>query len=470
MSAAADPAAELAKAHAVHVRRGKRSASARRPLPQGSDLPSVFESRDMEPHDDDDAVQHPQAGRSGGQEEAEEEEGKRPEDLGDGTGEWSGWQKPPDWKKSSGWHGWTDYSWHGWSDWGWPRDSGSGAASGERQPECFDWRAQQEAEREEERARGATGPGPLEQPRGDREPQAAVAAHPSFQVVAAHTSFLPPGFFGGPPAGPQPPAPSTRRPSQLPLWECAPPTDMAERSRDRSPAAEVGQESAAVAAPLNGYRLRDFENRMVTASHRQHNAALKWLRRVSETTGQTVACEETMQIGKIFKPPKGGHNHHNMEYDFLVDEEVSWSWLDMIAQMDQATMEYMVNGPDGCSGGLIRCEVAVRKNGYDHSRCCASKTLGGDKRGQHQDNYDFVVYRKDLTAVRFHPEWTSKKFNVYALEPHRASPVLPPKTGCGGSDGSGTYKLYKNVGKETDGKFDPQKGNGMPPGCLGYVH
>ena len=78
MSAAADPRAELAKAHAVRVRRGKRSASARRPLPQGSDLPSVFESRDMEPRDDDDAVQHPQAGRSGGQEDSssssEEEE------------------------------------------------------------------------------------------------------------------------------------------------------------------------------------------------------------------------------------------------------------------------------------------------------------------------------------------------------------------------------------------------------------
>ena len=200
MSAAEDPAAELAKAHAVRSRRGRRSLSARRPLPQGSDLPSVVEGLDMEPHDDD-AVQHPQAGRSGGQEEAEEEGGQRPEDLGDGTGEWSGWQKPPDWKKSNGWHGWNDYSWHGWSDWGRPRDSGSGAASGERQPEHLAWRAQQEAEREEERARGATGPGPLEQPRGDREPQAVVAAHPSFQCVAAHASFLPPSFFGGPPAG-----------------------------------------------------------------------------------------------------------------------------------------------------------------------------------------------------------------------------------------------------------------------------
>ena len=257
MSAAADPAAELAKAHAVRVCRGKRSASARRPLPQGSDLPSVFESRDMEPHDDDDAVQHPQAGRSGGQEEAEEEEGKRPEDLGDGTGEWSGWQKPPDWKKSSGWHGWTDYSWRGWSDGGWPRDSGSGAASGERQPECFGWRAQQEAEREEERARGATGPGPLEQLRGDRGPPCRqfspvhdVGLRPQ-AAVAARPSSSPPGRSGGPPAGPQPPAPPTRRPLQLFLWECAPPPEMAERSRERSPAAEVGQESAAVAAPLN---------------------------------------------------------------------------------------------------------------------------------------------------------------------------------------------------------------------------
>jgi len=74
---------------------------------------------------------------------------------------------------------------------------------------------------------------------------------------------------------------------------------------------------------------------MVTAACRQHNAALKRLRRVAEATGQAVACEETMQIGKIWKPPKGGHARHNMDYDFWDGEEVSWSWLDMIAQVDQ---------------------------------------------------------------------------------------------------------------------------------------
>ena len=140
----------------------------------------------------------------------------------------------------------------------------------------------------------------------------------------------------------------------------------------------------------------------------------------------------------------------------------------MIAQMDQATMAHMVNGPEGSSGGLMRCEVAVRNNGYDHGRCYASKILGDDKRGQHQDEYDFVVYRKDLTAVRFHPNWSKKEFNVYAADPHRASPVLPPRTGCGGSDGSGTYQRYKDLDKEMEGKFDQDKGNGMPPGRLGY--
>ena len=472
MSAAADPRAELAEAHAKRVRRGKRSVSARRPLPQGSDLPSVLESLDMEPHDDDDTVQHPQAGRSGGQEdssssEEEDEEKRRGMIKTNNRVERGNWQNQRDWQEPSVWNSWKDNGWRDWSDWEWPRDSGSGAASGEIPPEVVAWVALQEAEREEERARGATGPGPLEQPRDDREPLLR-RPHSPVRCVAAHTAFLPQSRSGGLPAGPQPLAPPTRSPFQLPLWERPPPPEMAERQRERSPAAEVGQERAAVAAPLRAYDLRDFEARTVTASYRQHNSALKWFRSVAETTGQAVVCEETMQIGKIWKQPKRGPKQHNMDYIFLDGKTVSWSWLDMIAQMDQATMAHIVNGPEGSSGGLMRCEVAVRNNGYDHSRCYASKILGDDKRGQHQDAYDFVVHRKDLTAVRFHPEWSNKEFNVYAADPHRASPVLPPRTGCGGSDGSGTYQRYKDRDKAMEGKFDEDKGNGMPPGRLGY--
>ena len=130
-------------------------------------------------------------------------------------------------------------------------------------------------------------------------------------------------------------------------------------------------------------------------------------------------------------------------------------------------MAFVVNGPDGCSGGLLRCVVAARHDGYDHQRCFASKHRGGDKSGEHQDNYDFVVFRKDGTSVRFHPTWTSKEFNMYEKDPH-GHPVRPPRNGCGGSDGSGTYKHYKNHDRTGVGWFDPDAGNGLPPNTRGY--
>ncbi|CAK0799271.1 unnamed protein product [Prorocentrum cordatum] len=204
-----------------------------------------------------------------------------------------------------------------------------------------------------------------------------------------------------------------------------------ERWRDRAPVAEVGQESAAAAAaPARAVDLCVFESRPITASYRQRNAALKWLRRVAGTAGGDVVCEATVQIGKIWKPPKK-KGQLNMHHDFWDGEEVPWSWLEMFAQMGPATKAQ------------------------------------GDKRGEHQDNDDFVVYRKDLSVVRSYPNWKTKKFDLREADPH-ASTVPPPRDGCGGSNGAGTYKYYKHVDRAGTGRFDRERGNGMSPGDLGY--
>ena len=101
--------------------------SARRPRPQGPDLPSVVEGPESPPRVYMAApAQRPQPGRGGGQEEEE-------------------WRD--DWWWSSWWGGGDQ-----WSDRAqWPRDWGQ--RFGERQPEDRAWRGQQEAEREEGLAR-----------------------------------------------------------------------------------------------------------------------------------------------------------------------------------------------------------------------------------------------------------------------------------------------------------------------------
>ena len=179
-------------------------------------------------------------------------------------------------------------------------------------------------------------------------------------------------------------------------------------------------------------------------------------------------CEDTMEIGKIQKPNRG-NKEHNMDFWFKDGERVTWSWHEMIAHMTPETRDMVVNGPEGRSGGLLRCAVSRRPNSYSHQRCYAARAgqqLGPQKAGQHQAEYDFVVYRADGSAVRFHPEWTRPEFAIYPLTPHEA-PVRPPPTGWGGK-GSGWHKHFRDLDKMADGKFDAQRGNLMLPNRTGY--
>ena len=88
------------------------------------------------------------------------------------------------------------------------------------------------------------------------------------------------------------------------------------------------------------------------------------------------------------------------------------------------------------------------------------------KAGEHQAEYDFVVERADGSAVRFHPDWCSKKFPIYRVDPHAAPVSAPPR--YGGTCGPGTYNGYKNMDKIMDGVFDAQRGNDMLPYATGY--
>jgi hypothetical protein len=264
------------------------------------------------------------------------------------------------------------------------------------------------------------------------------------------------------------------------------PAMIQQRARDRSPpAADVAPPRAAVAAPArpredwrgrqrrtarDALQLEYFEGLRTTWHMRQHSAALKYLRYRAEESGDAeVLCEDTMHIGRIQKPAKI-KGKHNMDFWFKRGEWDEWSWHEMIAHMTPETRAVVVNGMEGSSGGLLECVVSSRPQSYSHPRCYAARNGQqslGPAAGEHKGDYDFVVYRADGTAIRFHPEWSKKKFAMYELVPHEEQ-VPAPRRGPGMSWGSGTYAHYKVLDKLRDGEFDSQKGCYMPPPREGY--
>ena len=441
---AADAATFLAQEEQAAARR-RRSQSGRRARPEPPHLVTWAEGVEAPPLSPPRAAMAAPAeqhsdGRSRGQEQ----------------GWWAGWEGWQPHQESRGGH----WSWEDWKDWSEaPRGGREMDQEGNAQP----WEPWGEVQKEV--ARGAAGPERDEEiARGAAGPEAREQQEMAYAAAAGvDASRAPPS---------QPPG---LGPLQINIFHEA--ETPRERAPDGFPAAEVAPRSAAVAAPANpravagrSFTMGDFDKVPIRYHYRQHNAALKFLREVAEAANEDeVPCEDEMDIGKIQKPSRGG-GQDNMDYWFKDGETVKWSWHEMIAHMAPATRDLVVNGSAGRSGGLDRCALARRPNSYSHKRCYAARAgqqHGRARAGEHQAEYDFVVYRADGTALRFHPDWNKRTFPLYELSPH-AAPVRAPRQGYGGSWGEGCYKHYKELDKIGDGEFDSQQGSHVPPKQTGY--
>ena len=211
--------------------------------------------------------------------------------------------------------------------------------------------------------------------------------------------------------------------------------------------------------PWSQLRLRLLEvdfflGAQAIAHHRQHSAALKYfranLRAITENTSWTMYLPDVMDVCAI--------NHFdgpNYEVDY--NRTGFWSWLDLVKQLRDDDIKFVVNGQDGQGGGLTGCSFSPRPNSYDHKSHHKLKKAGVRPELQSLlPTYDFVLHRVDGTSIRLHPSWRGGKVESYDGAGH-LEPVPPPKPGLGASEGPGTFKRYKDLGNDRTLHFDPLK-------------
>ena len=203
----------------------------------------------------------------------------------------------------------------------------------------------------------------------------------------------------------------------------------------------------------------------------RHNEALKYIRDMNEDvlapfTSCPFYCPENMTVAEVGRYPKKTDDH-NMDY-FFTNTMVNWSWKEMVAQLDDESMDYVVRGPTGRSGGLLCCFCEVTPNGYDHKRQTLFKNMEPERFHEVRPmmkssrempklpEWDFLLIRQDMTAVRIHPENSKTSFS--AREQQVMMPASPvPTKGIGKSDGKGTF-LRMTIHKDRKViKFDAKK-------------
>ncbi len=200
------------------------------------------------------------------------------------------------------------------------------------------------------------------------------------------------------------------------------------------------------------FHLACFQSREVGEHWKNHNAALKWYRKQDDTT-ESWACDSWRKFSNTEKNWRTEIDHPpGMQWTFKTSNMVRWSWFDMIAQLDEPSMQYVVNGDESCGSGcgVTECWIKPRPNSYDHALQNANKDVRRETRASRI--WDFVIKRADGTGVRLHPQWSTNKITTFAEEGHWLQ-VQPPNHGPGHSDGKGTFKVYKNKSNQKTLKF-----------------
>ena len=129
----------------------------------------------------------------------------------------------------------------------------------------------------------------------------------------------------------------------------------------------------------------------------------------------------------------------------------------MLSQLDEESLQYVVNGLENRSCGVVRCFFAPRVNSYDHKRHHAARRLANNPVKGRLQVWDFVLIRADGTGIRLHPQWSTTKIETFPIQGY-LEPVEPPSRGLGRSDGRGAYHWCKEVvGNSKTLRFDAKK-------------
>ena len=132
-----------------------------------------------------------------------------------------------------------------------------------------------------------------------------------------------------------------------------------------------------------------------------------------------------------------------------------WSWTEMVAQLDERSMQIVVQGVDGRSCGLAGCCLAPRPSSYDHRRHKKLKEEGRPLLDVRLPVWDFVIRRQGGAGLRLHPQRSTVKVETFEIEgPVDPMDPPPPRNGC--SSGRWDAQVLQERPDEGDAAVRPR--------------
>ena len=118
----------------------------------------------------------------------------------------------------------------------------------------------------------------------------------------------------------------------------------------------------------------------------------------------------------------------------------------MLSNLRDEDLRFVVNGPDGNGGGIVKCSCSALERHYDHKREHAEKHRNASWKPQSQEHviWDFIFVRADDSSFWLHPNWGNNDVAYGECTVDTRAVIQPPPTGRGGS-GPKFFKYYKDL-------------------------
>ena len=121
------------------------------------------------------------------------------------------------------------------------------------------------------------------------------------------------------------------------------------------------------------FTLQYFQDIVLYTTWKGHNVALKYLRADCEWKGL-----EELLLDSIVSVPEIEHDT-GTQFRFLQEGSPRpWEWQQMVAQLDDASMQIVVQGEDNRSRGIVSC-CMFQAGSYDHKRHHATGKCAGNR-------------------------------------------------------------------------------------------
>ena len=170
-----------------------------------------------------------------------------------------------------------------------------------------------------------------------------------------------------------------------------------------------------------------------SGSYKQHNLALKGYREYCRVDGPIY--KEIAKLGVSFSNAMlaavAEVVHDKKGPDFQVDlkKMKHYNWKEMIAQLRDEDIEWVVNGDSNKGGGVERCDFRQRPGSNAHSYHNLQRGRREEPQETDEEEWDFLITRKDGTQFFMHPDHKTRKIRVWTVADGHVPPVAPPRRG-----------------------------------------